>query len=181
MKKIIIALSIFFLIDIFIIIFATSSSFNLYKDQEHVNYDQVFDSNTPTIYYYYQDTCHFCNSIKNQITDFAQIVNAREDINLKLIDMKKDKNKIAWYDWDSHNKKYGENNNPKLNPNYKYNPKDLKKINDIKITGTPTMIYVENKKVVQYEVGKDVFKVLENVKNKYNINYKFDSSKYGED
>ncbi len=155
------------------------NTFDIYKEQEHVNYSEVLNESEPTIYYYYQDSCHYCKSIKSQITDISKIINNTEGINIKFVDMKDSKNTDAWYNWDEHNRKFGQNTSPELNPNYISNPKDMKKYSDIKVTGTPTMIYVVNNQVKDYKVGGDVFDILEEVNDEFNLGYTFDRSKYG--
>ncbi len=152
----------------------------LYRTQEAVDYDEVLSSETNTVYYYYQDTCHFCESIKGEVTKFVDVVNKREDIDFVLVDMKTAKNQPAWYDWDSHNKKYGEGTSPDENPNYISNPKEMKQIDDIKITGTPTMIYVKNKQVEEYAVGQEVFDLLNVVINEYDLGLELDETVYGQ-
>lgn len=179
MKKIIIIiLSLLCLMFIFLITI-NINKFNLYKDQDHVIYDDIFEEENPTIYYYYQSTCHFCNSIKDQISDFAELINEKEGIEIKLVDMVDYKNQEAWYDWDNHDKKYGKGTSPKLNPNYIYEEEKMKEIGDIKITGTPTMIYVKNKKVQLYKTGADVFDILETVNKEFDLGYSFNRDKYG--
>ncbi len=180
MKKISIFLILIIILIAVSLLVIKSNQFDIYKEQEHINYDQVLkEGSEPTIYYYYQDTCHFCKSIKNQITDISKIINNTEGINIKFVDMKDPKNSNAWYDWDSHNLKYGQGTSPETNPNYISDPLEMKTYNDIKITGTPTMIYVKENKVVDYKVGGDVFDILETVNEEFNLGYKFDRSKYG--
>lgn len=152
---------------------------NIYEEQEHVKYDEVLNSSTPTIYYYYQKDCHFCNSIKDQITAFVSVVNETEGIDFKMVDLKDNYNQPAWYDWSTHNQKYTPND-AKSNPNYIYEAQKMKKIDDIKITGTPTMIYVKDKEVQDYEVGGDVFDILEKVNDEFSIGATFDRSRYGQ-
>ncbi len=152
----------------------------LYRSQEQANYDEVLSSDTPTVYYYYQDTCHFCESIKGEVTKFTDVVNKRDDIDFVLVDMKTAKNQQAWYDWDSHNKKYGEGSKPEENPDYISDPAEMKKIDDIKITGTPTMIYVKDKQVQEYVVGPDVFDLLDVVINEFDLGLDLDETVYGQ-
>ncbi len=152
----------------------------LYRQLESVNYDEVLSSDVATVYYYYQDTCHFCESIKGEMQKFSDAVNTNDNIEFKLVDMKDPYNKAAWYDWDAHNKKYGEGSSPEENPDYKSDPSEMKTIDDIKITGTPTMIYVKDNQVIDYKVGSEVFDLLDNVINEYNLDVTLDSSVYGQ-
>ncbi len=180
MKKISIFLILIIVVVIGILITIKINNYDIYKEQEHVQYNEVLtNTNEPTIYYYYQDTCHFCKSIKSQVTDISKIINNTQGINIKLVDMKDPKNNKSWYDWDEHNKKYGQGTSPETNPDYISNPKDMKTYEDIKITGTPTMIYVKNNQVIDYKVGSDVFDILESVNKEFNLGYTFDRSKYG--
>lgn len=156
-----------------------SKSQNIYKELSYASYDEVLDSKDPTVYYYFQTTCHYCESIKGELTKFVNKIPDESSLELKLIDMKDAKNSAAWYDWDSHNKKYGNNTPASNNPNYIDNPELMKNINDIKITGTPTMIYVKDNKVIDYQVGKDVFKLLNKVIDENNIDVTLDDSVYG--
>lgn len=152
---------------------------DFYQKVDNVKYDTVLSSNKPTVYYYYQDTCHFCESIKDQVEKFNDLSLKNKQFDLKLVNMKDNYNKAAWYDWDAHNKKYGEGTDPKLNPDYKYNPSSMHKVDDIKVTGTPTMIYVKDKKVVDYQVGKPTIKLLNNVLSDFGIEPSLDDSNYG--
>ncbi len=180
MKKISIFLILIITTIIISLVVIKVNKFDIYKEQEHVLYNEVLtDTSEPTIYYYYQDTCHFCTSIKSQITDISKIINETEGINIKFVDMKDNKNVNAWYDWETHNKTYGEKTPPETNPNYISDPSKMKTYRDIKVTGTPTMIYVVDNKVVDYKVGSNVFDILESVNDEFNLGYTFDRSKYG--
>lgn len=57
---------------------------------------------------------------------------------------------------------------------------DLTDTENIKIKGTPSMIYVEDGAVVEYQSGRDIFKIMETVNAKYDLGLTFDPSKYGE-
>lgn len=146
--------------------YVSNSTFNLYTDTPHVKYDQVLDDKTtPTLYYYYQDTCHYCNSIKDQVTDLYLATENNGKINVKLVDLKSSANANAW------------------TKDKTYDPEkvDLTNVENIKIQGTPSMIYVENGAVVEYQAGKDVFKVMETVNKKFELGLTFDPSKYGQE
>lgn len=155
------------------------SIYKLYDEQESVTYDEILDSETPTIYYYYQDSCHFCNSIKDQMTEYAQKINATDNLDFKLIDLEASKNANAWYDWATHNKIYGEDTPATDNPDYIYKPEDMHSVEDVKITGTPGLVYVEDGDIKEYAVGLDIFDVLDKIDKEYNIDMTFDRSKYG--
>ncbi len=178
-NPIIIFLLFILIISIGVLGYFSVSTPNLYQEVENTSYKSVLDSDTPTVYYYYQTTCHYCESIKNEMTKFNNAVSENNAIDFKLVDMKDANNQDAWYDWDTHNKKFGQNTPPTANPNYISDPNKMKKIDDIKITGTPTMIYVKNHQVVDYQVGKDVFKLLNQVISEYKLNITLDDSTYG--
>lgn len=144
----------------------SSSQYNIYTDAEHVTYDQVLDEKeVPTVYYYYQDTCHFCNSIKDQVTDLYLAMENNDKINMKLVDLKSSKNKDGW----------------STDPTYDPETVDMTDVNNIKATGTPTMIYVKNGEVVEYEIGPDVFTLMENVNQEFDLGLTFDPSRYGKE
>lgn len=139
------------------------TNFNLYQDSEKVAYTEVLDDKTtPTIYYYYQETCEFCNSIKDQMTEMARAINANSEINIKLVDMLDLENKDGWGD-----------------ENYDYTTADLTDPSQIKITGTPSMIYVVDGKVEKYTSGGNVFDILELVNDQYSLGVTLDRSRYG--
>ncbi len=143
-----------------------NNKFDLYKEAEHVTYDQVLaEDNTTTIYYYYKDSCHFCASIKNQVTNVYNATTNRNDINLKLVDMALAKNNGAW-----------------ANDEYDIeNIEGVEKGEDIKIKGTPAMIIVENGQLTDYKVGPDVFDIMEDVNDEFNLELSFDRSAYGKE
>ncbi len=146
------------------LVVVTNSKFNLYTDVPQVNYTEVLDdAETPTIYYYYQDTCHFCNSIKDQVSDLYLATADNPNINLKLVDVKSSKNAGAWAD---------QGTDPKT--------ADMTKAENIQISGTPSMIYVEDGAVAEYEVGSDVFTLMQNVNDQYDLGITFDPSRYGQ-
>ncbi len=150
-----------------------------YNITDNIKYDTVLDLEGTNIVYYYQSTCHYCNSIKDQMKEFTDLVNDVDGVDVKLVDMLDDYNKAAWYDWEYHNNTYGEGTPPSDNPDYISDPSQMHEIDDIKVTGTPTMILVEDGEVIDYQVGVDVFDILEGVADEFNIDYTFDRSKYG--
>ncbi len=180
MKKIIISLGFLVVILVAVVggVGVYAQKYSLYNVQERVKYDEILDGDTPTIYYYYQDTCHYCNNIKPQVKEFASLINETPGIEFKVVDMKDPDNTEAWYDWEAHDKKYGENTSPTLNPDYKSEASEMKTINDVKITGTPSAVYVKDGEIVDYEAGKDIFKTFKQVKSEFNIDYTFDESQY---
>lgn len=168
------------LIGIIILNLITVSGNQFYANQTSVDYDQVLSSDTPTVYYYYQDTCHYCDSIKGELEKFTDVVNQRDELNFALVDMQTNKNAAAWYDWDAHNEIYGEGSAASDNPNYITSPTDMHNIDDIKISGTPTMIYVKDNQVVDYQIGADVFTLLDAIIEEFNLDISLDASVYGQ-
>ncbi len=180
MKALIITIVALLFVGVGLLLFLSVTEYSIYDDQEKIRYDEILDGENPTIYYYYQESCGFCNSIKDQISSYAQITNKTDNLDFKIIDMAADKNNAAWYDWETHNETYGENTDAKLNPDYKYDPADMSTVDDVKITGTPSIIYVEDGDIKEYGVGIEVFDVLDAVNEEYGIDFEFDRSKYGE-
>ncbi len=162
-KYIVILLLVILAILITSVVATSGMRIDLYEDAEHVNYKQVLNNNEPTVYYYYQSTCGFCNSIKDQVKSLYLATHETEGIDMKLIDMKADENINAWGD--------GE-----------YDPltADMTNVEDIKITGTPSMIYVVDGEVTSYKTGLGVFDIMEDVNDEFNLDLTFDRSRYGE-
>ncbi len=159
--------------------FYSLSAENIYKELEHVTYTEVLDDEKPTIYYYYQSTCHYCESIKGEITRLKNAIPEDSEFSIKLVDMKDGRNSNAWYDWNTHEQKFGSDTPASDNPDYISDPAKMNTIDDIKVTGTPTMIYVKDNKVVDYQVGKPVFELLNNAVLEQNIDIDLDESVYG--
>ena len=159
MKKIVIGLVVFLILIVGSGMVVGSTNFNLYSDQEHVSSTEIFDGDKPTVYYYYSPSCHFCTNVKGEVTKFAKAVDAKEGIDLKLIDTTA---------------------NPKLvtDPAPFVDPENqIKTPEDLTISGTPTMIYVKDNKVVEYEVGVDIFKVMDVVNEEFDLNLTLDPDK----
>lgn len=156
------------------------NNFELYTDATHANYDEVFDESVPTVYYYYQPDCGYCNSIKDQLTSLYEATESNENVQMRLINLADTTNADGWYDFDALYEEYGDSAVPTDDPNYITDPALMKTIDDIKITGTPAMIYVADGEVVGYAIGKDVFTIMESVNTEFELGLTFDSSKYGE-
>ncbi len=159
--------------------FYSLSAENIYKELEHVTYTEVLDDEKPTVYYYYQSTCHYCESIKGEMTRLKNAIPEDSEFSIKLIDMKDGTNSNARYDWNAHDKEFGANTPASDNPDYISDPAKMTSINDIKVTGTPTMIYVKDNKVIDYQVGKSIFELLDTAILDQNINIELDKSVYG--
>ncbi len=156
-----------------------STANDYYVTTENIKYDTVLEQPGYTITYYYQSDCHYCNSIKDQMSEFTELIDQTEGVNVKLVDMKDDYNKVAWYDWSSHNEKFGEGTPPTVNPDFTNDPALMNDVDDIKITGTPTMILTKDDEVLDFKIGGDVFDILEEVRDLFEIDYQFDRSRYG--
>lgn len=163
LKRFIVILGVILVMLVAVVTVYYKTNFDLYTDSEKVGYLEVLDDKTtPTVYYYYQDTCHFCNSIKDQVTDMYLAIAQRNDINMKLVDARSSANSGVWGDED-----------------YNYETADLTDPNQIKITGTPSMIYVVNGEVKMYKSGANVFDIMDQVNEDYGLGLTFDPSKYG--
>ncbi len=128
---------------------------------EEVKYDDILSNDGNQIYYYYQPNCGYCNELKPTIVDFYSKLDDSTNVSFNRIDMSKKENEAGWYDWDEHHEKYGStSDNPKDNPNYKFEAEDLKTVNDVKITGTPSIVYVKDKKIQEFKIGNDDIKAL---------------------
>ncbi len=59
-------------------------------------------------------------------------------------------------------------------------PQELNYVGDIRVTGTPTMLYVDQDgEVIDYKVGAEVFDIMNTVNTDFNQQLKFDPSRYG--
>lgn len=173
MKKLVTILLILLVILTLGVSLLSRGKINIYTDVEHINYDSVLteDTSTPTIYYYYKDNCGFCNSIKDQVTEMYEAMEEKGGVQLKMVDMNSTSNADAWYQGDTP---------ADQNPDFISDPEEMKTYKDILVQGTPTMILVENGKVLQYKVGQDVFDILETVNDQYDLGVDLDRSAYGE-
>lgn len=180
MKRLLIILTAIIVVLTVGVVYMNFSTFELYADAEHASYDQVFDESLPTVYYYYQDNCGYCNSIKTQVTDFYEAAEANGKVQVKLINMTYSENADAWYDFDSLEETYGSDATPADDPYYIRDPKLMVDVDDIKITGTPGMIYVVDGEVVGYGMGIDSFEIMESVNTEFDLGVELDSSVYGE-
>lgn len=168
MKKLIISLGILVGVIVLSIIVIGIAYTDPYEKQPQVQYDEVLTNTKPTIYYYYQDDCGYCKSIKPQILEMADKANNSGMIEFKFINLGQNKNSVAWYDGEDWT----------TDPNYISDPAKMKTIEDIKITGTPGMILTENNEVKQYKIGKDVFDILEEANTTYSLGVDLDREKY---
>lgn len=133
---------------------------DLYEVAPSITYDQIFDdSEGKNYYYYYQTSCSHCQALKLTMTNFYLDLDSSEDF--YIIDMLADENQDAWYDWEEHAEIYGaDSNDPSQNPNYTSDPAYMQSVEDIEITGTPTLVVTENGVVTEYLVGNDSIQAL---------------------
>lgn len=182
LKKLVITLLIVALVLTGILASITKSKINIYTDAEHANYTQVLEpTGEKTIYYYYQSDCEYCNSIKDQVTDVYEASLSANGLQVMLVDMKETENQAAWYDWTEHREKFGEESkDPNDNPDYVSDPAKMKSVDDIKITGTPSMLYVDEEgNVIDFEIGGSLFDILEPVNEEFNLGVSLDRTRYG--
>ena len=151
---------------------------NFYSKVPSVVYDEILDSPEDAIYYYYQESCHFCNNVKEQVANFAQQLTTIDGIDFKVVDMVVAENQNAWYDWASHEANYGAGTAATLNPNYKDEASEMNEVDDVKITGTPGMIYVQDGEIKDYQIGEEIFTTMEMISDKYDLNIIFDRDAY---
>ncbi len=166
-KKIIAGLLIIAAIMGLMITVLDKGAYNIYKDAAHVSGDEVLEkTGNKTVYYYYQDTCHYCNSIKDQVTNLQQATTKKAGVDFKMVDMKDSKNQTLWIE--------------ESDPKYIDDPKELDVVDDIRVVGTPTMLYVdEDGKVIDYQMGAKVFEIMQAANDDFNLGLKFDPSQYG--
>lgn len=140
---------------------------DMYQEAVKINYTEILNDESGTvIYYFYQESCGYCNSIKEQLTELYLEIYFRSDISLKLVDMGDEANNGAWQtDADD--------------PNLDMLTLNQSTIEDLYIKGTPTMVYVVEGEIVLYSVGIDVFTVLEKAKEDFELTTEFDQSVYG--
>lgn len=144
----------------------SAQNFDIYKDAEKVNYTEMLDDkDSVTIYYFYQETCHYCNNIKDQVSELYLAVEERTDINLVLVDMQTNVNSNAWIKEDEKG-------------TYDPDSADLTDLNNFRVTGTPTMVYVVNGEIISQKAGIDVFEIMNKANTEYDLGLTFDSSKY---
>lgn len=167
LKKIIAVLIILIAILGIVIALLKTNTYDIYQDAEHVAASEVLKpTGNKTVYYYYQDTCHFCNSIKDQVTSLEQATQKQKGIDFKLVDMKANENQEIWID--------------QTDPKYIVDPQELNSVGDIRVAGTPTMLYVDQDgKVIDYKVGAEVFDIMNAANTDFNLQLKFDPSRYG--
>ncbi len=76
---------------------------NTTKDLRHITVDNVFDQpEEDYAVYFYQDKCVICKDFE------PTVVRAKTEDNLPIyvVDMAKDENVKAWYDWEGHHETY---------------------------------------------------------------------------
>ncbi len=185
MKKFVIGISSLILILILILAFIGLGNKSKEQKKENiiqekfeaikeVQYDDIFTKEGNQLYYYYQPNCGYCNKLKPTIVEFyTKLEESDADLGFNKIDMAKKENLDGWYDWEAHHEKYGDSsNNPLDNPNYKENPADLLTVDDVKITGTPTILYVKDNQVQTFEIGNDeITSVLNKLAKEYKIDF----------
>ncbi len=145
-----------------------------FNEIEEVKYDEILSKEGKQIYYYYQPTCGYCNKLKPTIVEFYEALEkSKSDVSFNKIDMSKEENFNAWYDWEAHKEKFGDlSSDAKDNPDYKFEPKDLVSVEDLKISGTPSLVYVEDGKIKEFKVGNDdIAIVLDNIAKNNQIDF----------
>lgn len=138
-KMLIILLAILAILIGTLMVVGKDSSATFYADAPHLAYNQLTDdADGQNLYYFYQDDCHFCNEIKPQMADFFYSKPA--DIDFYLIDIAPGKgNDDVWFD--------------KSTGDFTAASGKLDDYNDIKVTGTPTLVETTDGEITQFLVG----------------------------
>lgn len=111
------------------------------------------NSETPIVYYFYQPDCKFCNSNKGNVTQFTKDLKGT-NIEFETVDLRDAKNLPLWYS------NTGEYKNPVVeDPNFK-TVGEIQTIDDLKITGTPAAIYVNEGEVKAYDTASGIYDVF---------------------
>lgn len=171
MKKVIISLVVLLVVlsGSMFAIKVVSDKNSLYNRATVATVDDIFTKDGNNIYYFYQTTCHYCNNIKGEVTKFYDALEDKNaGIEFNIVDMQDDSNTPEWYDGDDYT----------TDPDYKSDPNNIKSLKDLDIVGTPTMIYVEDKKVKEYEVGPNVFDLMDTLIKDNNLGITLDPSTY---
>lgn len=173
MKGIIIGLSaalvVIIILAIGLIIYGSKHEF--YNTVDHVDFEKILDETEGNhLYYFYQPSCTHCNDLKPTMEKFVNKLKNTDEVDIKFVNMAEEKNADGWYDWKTHYETYGDDTPASLNPDYISDPAQMKTLDDIEITGTPTMIYEKDGEVVNYEVGNDVIEALmKDIEEEYDI------------
>lgn len=140
MKKIVIALvSILVILIGMLFVIKATAPVDFYKSTEHINYKDISKTDGTNLYYVYQEACAHCKNIKDDVADFYE--KKDENINLFLVDAAKTENADVWFAGDE--------------SEFKKPSGDFSSYNDIKITGTPTLVEIKDGKITQFFVGED--------------------------
>ncbi len=118
----------------------------LYDESTVATADDIFKKDGKNIYYFYQEQCSHCNDAKPELLKFKDANDkAKTDVEFNIVDMADAKNQDLWYQGTDYT----------TDKNYKSEAADIKSLDDLQIIGTPSMIYVEDGKVKDYQVGND--------------------------
>ncbi len=144
-----------------------------FQQIKEVKYDEILSKEGNQLYYYYQPNCGYCNELKPTIVEFYSKLDDSTNVSFNRIDMSKEENEEGWYDWDAHHEKYGTtSDDPKDNPNYKFEAEDLQTVNDVKISGTPSIVYVKDGKIQEFKIGNnDIMALLDNISKENKIDF----------
>lgn len=127
-----------------------------YDNADSVNYSELLDDTEgQDVYYFYQKTCVHCEDLKPTINTFYEETTAIDGLDFHLVDMANAVNEDAWISKDD--PEYAE---------FSQVPADMKTLADIRIVGTPTMMFVKDGVVTDYQVGNDlIIEMMDKIKN----------------
>lgn len=135
-----------------VMIYSSVTADKVYKQANSIKGSEVLSLKGKNIYYYYQPDCHYCDNVKPDVTKFSDEIK-KYDVGFNVIDMADSKNSDYWYSSDKYDNAFDD-------PTYKKTPQEIKSVNDIKIAGTPTMIYADGSTVKSVNMGYGVYDVM---------------------
>ncbi len=98
-----ILLSVFVIVISAVLFVFTSSSAKTFEDIQKISAQDVFtQSDQNYLVYFWQEGCKYCIEVESDIVTYAN----DSSIPVYVVDMKKEANFHAWYDWESHHEKF---------------------------------------------------------------------------
>ncbi len=117
---------------------------NLYEVGKHIRKGEPLDTDGEAIYYFYQDSCKYCIELKPKVTEFYN-KELETDDKMYFVDVANLSNSDFWAqdDFNQAEIKAKIANGQNVDPD------------EIKITGTPSMVVFEDGQATEYLVGND--------------------------
>ncbi len=116
----------------------------LYEVGKHIKKGDPLDTEGKAIYYFYQDTCKYCIELKPKTTEFYN-KELETDDKMYFVDLANISNADFWAKDDFNQGEL----EAKITIGEDIDP------NEIKISGTPSMVVFEDGKLTKYLVGND--------------------------